>query len=101
MSAPVAFRVCDKFNPTLYSTIFFPIGFFLVGIVIRINEIVSGVIGRVDIDTFDLFEIAGLQEFQDFEIIGLYHQIFCGVKIDTARFVRDQSRTAGGEGPAF
>ena len=49
--------------------------------IILIYKIVAGVIGRVNIDHFDLAEIGFLQEFEHVEVIALNIQVLGGVKI--------------------
>ena len=49
--------------------------------IIGIDKIVAGVVRRVDIDHFDLAEIAFLQELEDFQIIALDVEVFGGVPV--------------------
>ena len=49
--------------------------------IIGIDEVVAGVVRRVDIDHLDLTEIALLQELEDFQIVALDVEVFSGVPI--------------------
>ena len=49
--------------------------------IIGIDKIVAGVVRRVNIDHFDLAEIALLQELEDFQIIALDVEVFGGVPV--------------------
>ena len=58
--------------------------------IVSIYEVVAGIIRRIDIDHFDLAEIALLQNFQDFQIVALDIEIFRGVPVAAVRFNRAQ-----------
>ena len=49
--------------------------------IVGIDEVVAGIVRRVDIDHLDLTEIALLQELEDFQIIALDVEVFGGVPI--------------------
>ena len=49
--------------------------------IVGIDEVVAGVVRRVDIDHLDLAEIALLQELEDFQIIALDVEVFGGVPV--------------------
>ena len=68
--------------------------------VVGINEVVAGIIRRVNIDHLDLAEIALLQDFQDFQIIALNIEILRGVPVAAVGFhgaqrFRDRPRRFG------
>ena len=58
--------------------------------IIGIDEVVAGVVRRVDIDHFDLAEIALLQKLEDFQIIALDVEVFGGVPVLALRHARAQ-----------
>jgi len=49
--------------------------------IVGIDEVVAGVVRRVDIDHLDLAEIALLQELENFQIVALDVEVFGGVPI--------------------
>ena len=49
--------------------------------IIGIDEVVAGVVRRVDIDHFDLAEIALLQKLEDFQIVALDIEVFGAVPV--------------------
>ena len=49
--------------------------------IVGIDEVVAGVVRRVDIDHLDLAEIAFLQELEDFQIIALDVEVFGSVPV--------------------
>ena len=72
--------------PTLavYLTGVFEIRLQALAVVVGIDEIIAGVVRRVDVDHLDLAVVALLHEFQDFEIVALDDQVLRGVPIDAA-----------------
>ena len=51
------------------------------GKIVLINEVVSRVIGRIDIDHLDLAHIGFLQKLEHIEVIALDIEVFRGIKI--------------------
>ncbi len=51
-------------------------------IIVGVDEVIAGVIRRVDVNQLDLAEIRLLQKFQHFQIVALDDEIFSGVKVD-------------------
>ena len=52
------------------------------GVVVGIDEIVAGVVGRIDVDHLHLAVIRLLEEFEDFQVVALDEYIAGGVPID-------------------
>ena len=81
----------------------FPVAFERVLEVILIHKIVARVVRRIDVDHFDLPEIGGLQQFQDFQIVAFDVQILRGLEIDA--FFRTRTECCRGallgQGQAF
>ena len=52
-----------------------------IGKIVRINEVVAGVVGRIDIDHLHLPVVGGLQELQHLQIVALNVQILGGIPV--------------------
>ena len=61
--------------------------------IVGVDEIVAGVVRRVDIDHLDLAKIALLQELEDFQIVTLDVEIFSGVPVLALRHAGAQRLT--------
>ena len=70
------------------------VGIQAFGKFVRVNELLPGVVGRVDIDHFDFAEIRLLQQFQDFEIFAFDKDVAGRFEIHRLGPVRVQSRAA-------
>ena len=60
------------------------IGLQRLSVVVRVDEVVAGVVGRVDVDHLDLAQIRLLQQLQYFQIVALDDEIFRGIEVDTS-----------------
>jgi hypothetical protein len=60
----------------------FEIGVERVGVVVGINEVISGVVRRVDVDHLHPTEVGLVEQLQDFEIVALDEDIVGGVPVD-------------------
>ena len=65
-----------------------------VGKIVLIDEIIAGVVGRIDIDHLHLAVIGGLQEFENLQIVALYVKVLRGVKVHA--FFGAGAQCAGG-----
>src|SRR5690554_169591 len=65
---------------------------------IVIDEIVAGIIGRVDIDHLDLAQVGFLQEFEGVEVIAFDEEVFGGVEVDALVSRGSQRLGDGGVG---
>ena len=54
----------------------------IVAEVVRVDEVLAGVVGRVDVDELHLAGVGFLEELEDFEIVALDHEVARGVPID-------------------
>ena len=52
-----------------------------IGKIVRINEVVAGVVGRIDIDHLHLPVVGSLQELQHLQIVALNVQILGGIPV--------------------
>src|SRR5687767_2994517 len=50
--------------------------------VVVIQQVVAGVVRRIDVDELDLAEVRLLQELQGIEVVALDEQISCRVEVD-------------------
>src|SRR5438552_19009033 len=64
-------------------------------IVVRVDEVVAGVVRRVDVNHLDLAEVRLLKKLQYFKIVTFNDQIFGALKIH-ALFRARQERAKGG-----
>lgn len=55
--------------------------FEVVGVVVFIDEILAGVIGRVDIYHFDFARVGAFEDFEDFKVIAFDVEILRGIPI--------------------
>jgi hypothetical protein len=72
-------QMCEK----LWTLPVFEIGLKGFRVIIRINEIIPGVVRRINIDQFDFSEICLLNEFQDVEIIPFDNHVFGEVEVSS------------------
>ena len=54
----------------------------IISVVIRINEVFSGIVRRVDVNQLDLAGIAFLKQFQHFQVVAFDHQVLHRVPFD-------------------
>lgn len=66
--------------------------------VVGIDEVVAGVIGRVDVDKLYLPGVRFLKELEDFEVVALDHDILRGVPVHAVCLAGAQGARGGGEG---
>ena len=59
-------------------------------VVVLVDEILAGVVGRVDVDELDLGGVAPLQELEHLEIVALDHQVARGVPVHALLAARPQ-----------
>ena len=57
---------------------------------IFVNEIVAGVVWRVDVDHLDLAVVRALEEFQYFEIVTFDVEVLSGIPVNALVFLRTQ-----------
>ena len=50
-------------------------------VVIGIDEVVAGVVGRIDVDGFDAPEIGLIEELEDLKVVSLDEEVLGGVKM--------------------
>ena len=60
----------------------FQVGLQALGVVVGVDEVVAGVVGRVDVDHLDLAQVRLLQELQHFQVVALDDQVLGGVEVD-------------------
>ena len=61
-----------------------------VRVIIAVHEIIARVVGRVDVDHFDLPVVVLLQDLEDFEVVTLDEHVLGGVPIYRVLFVGHQ-----------
>ena len=66
--------------------------------VVGIDEVLAGVIGRVDIDELHLSGVGFLEELEDFEVVAFYHEVLGRIPIDAVFRAWTQGAGRGGEG---
>ena len=66
--------------------------------VVGIDEIIPGVVRRVDINQLDLAGIALLQQLEHFQVVAFDHQVLGAVPVDTFLRAWPQRAGAGGQG---
>ena len=52
------------------------------GVVVGVDEVVAGVVGRVDVDHLDLAQVRLLQQLEDLEVVALDDEVLGGVEGD-------------------
>ena len=52
------------------------------GEVVVVDEVVAGVVGRVDVDELDLAEVRLLEQLQRLEVVALDEEVLGGVEVD-------------------
>jgi hypothetical protein len=83
MEASIRLRVCAELSPfgvNLPGVL--QLGLQALGVVIRVDEVVSRVVGGIDVDHLDLAQIRLLQELEDLEVVALDDQVLGGVEVD-------------------
>src|ERR1035437_3695494 len=68
--------------------------FYVVLEVVGINEIIAGVVRRVNVDELYLSSIAFLEQLEDFEVVALDQEILCSLPLHAVLWRREQ-RTSG------
>ena len=58
------------------------IGLQGLAVVVRVDEVVAGVVGRIDIDHLDLAQVGLLQELQDLKVVALDDEVLRRVEVD-------------------
>ena len=102
MKAAVAACVGVHLDAVLGDARLLPVGFLALCEVVGIDEVVAGVVGRVDIDALDAFAVGGSQEFEDFEVFAFDDEVAVGfVGVDGAGRIEDEGGAAWGEGVAL
>ena len=66
--------------------------------VVGIDEVLAGVVGRVDVDELHLPGIGLLEELEDFEVVALDHQVLGGVPVHAVLRAGAQGAGGGREG---
>ena len=66
--------------------------------VVGIDEVLAGVVGRVDVDELHLPGVALLQELEHFEVVALDHQVLRGVPVHAVFRAGAQGAGGGREG---
>ena len=66
--------------------------------VVGIDEVLAGVVGRVDVDELHLAGVGFLEELEDFEVVALDHEVLGGVPVHAVFRARTQGAGGGGEG---
>ena len=51
-------------------------------VVVRVDEVVAGVVGRVDVDHLDLAQVRLLEKLQDLKVVAFDDQVLGGVPVD-------------------
>lgn len=102
METPVAFRIGDQAAAFLVVFSAFGIEFVMgLGEVVVVDEIVAGVVGRVDVDELDFAGVVLAQELQRVEVVALDVQVSGGVPVLAAFLDRAQGLGDGFAGEAF
>ena len=50
--------------------------------IVSVNEIMSGIVWRIDVDHLDLTVIGGLKEFENFEVVPFQIKVLRGIEVD-------------------
>ena len=82
VEASVGFGICAEFSS---ACIHLPrvgeVGIQALGVVIRVDELIAGIVGWVDVDHLHLAQVAFLQKLERFEIVALDDEVFSGVEV--------------------
>ena len=80
----------------------FEVVLYIVLEVVRIDEVLAGVVGRVDVDELDFPGVGFLEELEDFEVVALDHEVLrwcpsprCPPGRDAACRWRESGRAGG------
>ena len=65
------------------------------GKIVPIDEVISGIVGRVNVNHLHLAQIALLQEFQHFQVVALNIEVFGGVPVHALRRTGPQGLANG------
>lgn len=102
METPVAFRIGDQAAAFLVVFSAFGIEFVMgLGEVVVVDEIVAGVVGRIDVDELDFAGVVLAQELQRVEVVSLDVQVPGGVPVLAAFLDGSQGLGDGFAGEAF
>ena len=69
-----------------------------VAVVVGVDEVLAGVVGRVDVDQLDPAGVALLEQLEHLQVVPLDHHVAGGVPLDAVRLLRPQGAAGGGEG---
>ena len=59
----------------------FEVVFDVVLEVVGLDEVLTGVVGRVDVDELHLPRVGFLEELEDFEVVALDHEVLGGIPV--------------------
>ena len=69
---------------------------------IGVNEVFTGVVGRVDVDAFDALAVGAVEQLEDFEVLALDDDVAARlVRVDGACWIVNERGAAGCEGLAL
>ena len=68
MIAAVTLAVAVDLHPLLSRAGLFPVGFARLAVIVTVDEIVAGVVGRINVEALDLFTVGGEEALERFEI---------------------------------
>jgi hypothetical protein len=71
------------------------VGLQALSVVVGVDEVVAGVVGRVDIDHLDLAQVRLLQQLEDLEVVALDDEVLGGVEGDALLGGRTQGAETG------
>lgn len=82
MEPSVRLSVCAKLlTSSINLSSVFQISLQAFRVIVRVNEVISRVVGRVYIDHFNFTKVGLLQKLEDFEIVAFNDQIFGRVEV--------------------
>jgi hypothetical protein len=83
VKSPICVAVRAKFAPfTVHLPGVFQVGLQALGIVVGVNEVVAGVVRRVNVDHLHFAEVGFLQQLKHFQVVPFNDQVFGRVEVD-------------------
>ncbi len=97
MKPPTGLGIAADLAPAFHLAGQFQVILDVVLEIVRVHEVLAGVVGRVDVDQLDLAGIALLQQLQHFQVVALDHQVLRAVPVHAVFRAGAQGAGAGGE----
>jgi len=79
-----------------------PVRTLVLRVLVAVNKVLAGVVGRVDVDAFDLPAVARQQQFQHLKVFAFDDQVAMRLAgVDAAGRIKVEGGRGGGEGAAL